>query len=186
MLSFWILVQFLLCRSHCNLNIVWCKSYCLIHICHLFWDIFHLKVSFVNLHVTSKILLIIYRIICTIISLVDFWQVFWHLTIDLWDLVLWSLKWVLLRKFVHSHGNLIGDNDPVSMYQTPWLVLCFHRSRPSTAVWIWHRGLILVVFGARITSGSAISCRDYRLWLPRTVPTDRRLYRVTPGHRRSP
>ena len=39
------------------------------------------------------------------------------------------------------------------------LILCFHRSRPSTAGRIRHWGLILAVFGARFTSGSAVSGR---------------------------
>ena len=60
------------------------------------------------------------------------------------------------------------------------LMLCFHRSRPSTADRIRHQGLIVLVFGARITSGLAISCRFFIKTALKTSS------QVTAGHPRSP
>ena len=59
-------------------------------------------------------------------------------------------------------------------------MLCFHRSRPSTASRIRYRGLIVLVFGARITSLSAVSCRILSTTALKTSS------QVTAGRPRSP
>ena len=69
----------------------------------------------------------------------------------------------------HCHRLIYSETFIVPYLHTRLtLMLCFHRSRQSTAGRIRHRGLILVDWCTRITSGSAVSCR---FWLATALKT---------------
>ena len=114
-------------------------------------------------------------------SLVSIQHDFVHIFTGFWPTTDISVQYfVWIEHHVYIIAILTSIAFSVAGTRLETLMLGFHRSRPPTAGPIRHRGLIVLVFGARITSGSAISCRILSTTALKTSS------QVTAGHPRSP